>query len=153
GGGKTEAYLALIAILAFYRRLRNGTSPDQGSGVAAIMRYTLRLLTTQQFERAAAVMVACGGLRRQNGGALGRTPCSIGLWIGGEATPNRFAEAEESLRTGSSELASPRQLVRCPQCKSSLEWRANSASQRIEVRCPTSECTLGADGGLLPVWT
>ncbi|MDW9652911.1 DNA/RNA helicase [Sinorhizobium meliloti] len=153
GGGKTEAYLALIAFLAFYRRLRNGGSPDDGAGVAAIMRYTLRLLTTQQFERAAAMILACEVLRRQDVKRLGQTPFSIGLWVGSDATPNRYADAEESLRTGNSELASPRQLVRCPQCRSSLEWRANAARQCIEVRCPLGECTLGADGGLLPVWT
>jgi hypothetical protein len=153
GGGKTEAYLALVAFLAFYRRLRNGSSPDDGAGVAAIMRYTLRLLTTQQFERAAAMILACEVLRREEPNRFGRIPFSIGLWVGSDATPNRYADAEESLRTGNSELASPRQLVRCPQCKSLLEWRANPAHQRIEVYCPTVECTLGADREYLPVWT
>ena len=59
GGGKTEAYLALIALTVFYRRLRHPTAPDKGEGVAAILRYTLRLLTTQQFQRAAALILAC----------------------------------------------------------------------------------------------
>ena len=64
GGGKTEAYLALTAFLAFYRRLSAGDDPDAGGGVAAIMRYTLRLLTTQQFVRAAAVLLACEAIMR-----------------------------------------------------------------------------------------
>lgn len=153
GGGKTEAYLALVAFLAFYRRLRNDGAPSTGDGVAAIMRYTLRLLTTQQFERAAAMILACDILRRENMGRLGHTPFSIGLWVGRDATPNSYADAEESLRTSNTELASPRQLVRCPACRSRLEWRANPAQQRIEVCCPLGECSLGAGGGHLPVWT
>lgn len=63
GGGKTEAYLALTAFLLFARRIRTG-SPDEGAGVAVIMRYTLRLLTVQQFQRAATMVCACELLRR-----------------------------------------------------------------------------------------
>jgi hypothetical protein len=64
GGGKTEAYLALVAFLLFHRRLREDGTPDAGAGVAAIMRYTLRLLTTQQFGRAASLVLACEAIRR-----------------------------------------------------------------------------------------
>ncbi|MFP5230988.1 MAG: DNA/RNA helicase, partial [Acidobacteriota bacterium] len=60
GGGKTEAYLALIAFVAMYRRLR---TPAGGDGVSALMRYTLRLLTTQQFARSAAMILACEAVR------------------------------------------------------------------------------------------
>ena len=42
GGGKTEAYLGLVAIVGFYRHL---CGTDQVSSVQAVMRYTLRLLT------------------------------------------------------------------------------------------------------------
>ncbi len=153
GGGKTEAYFGLIAFLAFYRRLRNGRFPDNGAGVAAIMRYTLRLLTTQQFERASAMILACEVLRRQDPDKYGTVPFSIGLWVGEDATPNQYTTAEESLRTGSAELSSPKQLVRCPQCGSQLEWQANSSLRQIEVRCPDQECVLGAGQGHLPVWT
>ena len=100
GGGKTEAYLTLVAFLAIYRRLSAGDDPDQGDGVAAIMRYTLRLLTTQQFARAASVLLACEAIRRGHipeAGVsrreLGHTPFSIGLWVGGEAVPNRVSDA------------------------------------------------------------
>jgi hypothetical protein len=121
GGGKTEAYLALIAFLAFYRRLARKDSPDSGSGVAAVMRYTLRLLTTQQFVRASAMILACEVIRRNKVAGkkrqeLGNKPFSIGLWVGGEATPNSFKEAFDSLQ-GSQDVPSPKQLADCPACR------------------------------------
>ena len=47
GGGKTEAYLGLSAYTMALRRLQ-GTVAGRGGeeGVAVLMRYTLRLLTT-----------------------------------------------------------------------------------------------------------
>src|SRR5207245_5210007 len=55
GGGKTEAYLGLTAYtLAMRRRQGKIEGRDGEHGVAVLMRYTLRLLTLQQFQRAAA---------------------------------------------------------------------------------------------------
>ena len=97
GGGKTEAYLFMIAFLAFCRRVVTEEEVNSGIGVTAVMRYTLRLLTTQQFTRAAAVMMACEVIRRERnrlpGKDLGSVPFSIGLWVGRDAVPNRFADA------------------------------------------------------------
>ena len=73
GGGKTEAYLGLIAFLAFYRRLSSPANPDEGAGVAAVMRYTLRLLTTQQFIRASAMILACEAIRQGKAGGMTRS--------------------------------------------------------------------------------
>src|ERR1019366_443859 len=69
GGGKTEAYLGLAAYTFAIRRLQGvvgtGTSARSGEcGVAVLMRYTLRLLTAQQFQRAAALVCAAEVLRR-----------------------------------------------------------------------------------------
>lgn len=156
GGGKTEAYLALTAFLAFYRRLTAGR-PDDGAGVTVLMRYTLRLLTTQQFARAAAMILACEALRRRSMPGvppdvdLGTEPFSIGLWVGGEATPNRFQDAAASL-AGDPNQPSPRQLVTCPACRKTLVWSADQDQKAIRVRCANGACVLRGDVPL-PVWT
>ncbi len=159
GGGKTEAYLALIAFLAFYRRLSAGGDPDVGDGVAAIMRYTLRLLTTQQFARAASVLLACEAIRRgyiREAGAscheLGNTPFSIGLWVGGDAVPNRVGVAADALG-GTPDQPTPKQLTHCPACRVSLTWEHDEQADAIHVYCKNKDCLLFSPDISLPVWT
>lgn len=96
GGGKTEAYLALTAFTILWRRTQFTRSFDsccEHDGVSVIMRYTLRLLTAQQFERASRPIVALEFMRRQQEKLpgtveLGGNPISIGMWVGMKTTPN-----------------------------------------------------------------
>lgn len=155
GGGKTEAYLGLVAFVAFYRRLDPG-GDRAGNGVASVMRYTLRLLTTQQFARASALVMACEAMRRGRVSCttppaqLGERPFSIGLWVGGDATPNSVAIARESLR-GNLQLASPAQLADCPACRRQLYWSA--AGNSVSVACQNEDCALNDNSRTLPIWT
>ncbi len=64
GGGKTEAYLGLAAFTLVLRRLRNPGL--MSAGVTILMRYTLRLLTLDQYERAATLICALEVERRKN---------------------------------------------------------------------------------------
>jgi hypothetical protein len=116
GGGKTEAYLALTAFSLFYRRLR-----DPGDrGVDVLMRYTLRLLTAQQFQRASALMCAMDTLRQQDTDDLGEAEFSIGLWVGGSVSPNHRNEARSALRSLRDGDENPFVVTRCPWCAAQM---------------------------------
>ena len=134
GGGKTEAYLALTAFVIMLRRLRRAEQ-DDGSGVAVLMRYTLRLLTIQQFQRAAAMICACELLRRQGearvGGVpnLGKSPIGIGLWVGAKATPLTLHDA---LNRPAGDPSTPEQLTACPCCGGSLKWKLTPRESSVE---------------------
>ena len=132
GGGKTEAYLGLTAYTLAIRRLQGIVEGRSGEdGVAVIMRYTLRLLTLQQFQRAAALICACEVIRQNDPQRTwGATPFRLGLWVGQRTTPNTTEQSEESskqdrgvFQRGSTigGVGSPRQLTNCPWCGSPIE--------------------------------
>ncbi|MDR8730788.1 helicase-related protein [Burkholderia pseudomultivorans] len=114
GGGKTEAYLGLTAFTVFF----NAMSGDAAGGVDVLMRYTLRLLTAQQFQRAATLFCAMEHLRRANPSSLGTRSFEIGLWVGGSATPNKRDDAINKLRKlqRDPDAENPFVLLRCPWC-------------------------------------
>ncbi|MFB7308002.1 helicase-related protein [Streptomyces sp. NPDC056192] len=146
GGGKTEAYLGLIALTSFLRRIRLG---KKGGGVTVLMRYTLRLLTLQQFERAAILICAMERMRHDNESELGKEPFSLGMWVGRSATPNTLEEAAGRLAELHKDLdkrfatENPVQLHACPWCGTRLDARAyevDEAAKRMHVRCPGTAC-------------
>ena len=156
GGGKTEAYLGLSAFTLFYRRLvgdRDGMKA--GAGVSVIMRYTLRLLTVQQFQRAAALVCACEVIRRRER-ALGEEPYRIGLWVGQKTTPNQFLGAKRAIedlkKQSYTDGGSPVQLLACPRCGEELAndrgvpkgqaYTIDTKAQRIRVFCPNFCCEM-----------
>jgi hypothetical protein len=143
GGGKTEAYLGVIAMVLFYRRLSR-TSPDEGAGVSIIMRYTLRVLTTQQFDRAAFLICACERLRLERNLPAGPQPFSIGLWVGGTATPNRIADAHADPKRAM-------QIKKCPCCGNRLS--VDDIQTRFAIKCLSQDCFFGQRGDPLPIWT
>ncbi|KRV49085.1 helicase [Wenjunlia vitaminophila] len=156
GGGKTEAYLGLAAYTFAVRRLQGviGTDTEARSGeagVAVIMRYTLRLLTAQQFQRAAALVSACEVLRREHVGQgdtrWGTTPFRIGMWVGTSVSPNWFGEAREQIadarESASDKYARVLQVLTCPWCGTELTARRNMEADEIQRRillyCPRGE--------------
>lgn len=140
GGGKTEAYLGLAAFTMAVRRLQGMIEGRSGAaGVTVLMRYTLRLLTLQQFQRASALICACEQIRRDaiasGDSCWGDHPFLIGLWVGKKTTPNSTAQSAEAVRRdhGTSSwqdggAGSPAQLTNCPWCGCKLD-----AGQDIDV--------------------
>ncbi|MQY04604.1 hypothetical protein ACRB68_26610 [Actinomadura sp. RB68] len=144
GGGKTEAYLGLIAFTVFLRRLRKGAA---GGGVTALMRYTLRLLTLQQFERATALICAMESIRRRDPARLGDEGISIGMWVGSAATPNDLKTADASLKKlrDNKDLFenNPVQLRVCPWSGALLgpkQYAVDLDQRTMTVSCPDADC-------------
>ena len=115
GGGKTEAYLGLSAFTIFYNKL----AFNKPAATEIIMRYTLRLLTAQQFERACSLIMSCEKLRKKNSNQLGDDEISIGVYVGKSLTPNKNEKAirliENLLEFGGNKDYKFL-LLKCPNC-------------------------------------
>lgn len=161
GGGKTEAYLGLIALTIINRRR---IFRERGGGTAAIMRYTLRLLTMQQFQRATLVIMALELIRRWDKYDLGEEPINIGLWVGNDSLPNKLMHKytdrnKDSLLNEFQKLNEGREnkipLNNCPWCgskiigeteidKTNLVFQQN----RLHLKCSnTAKCSFSFGTG------
>ncbi|WP_083555487.1 helicase-related protein [Fibrobacter sp. UWB7] len=143
GGGKTEAYLGVAAFTIFLKKLRN----PQSDGTLVIMRYTLRLLTIQQFERASTLICAMELIRQRHRDELGPNEISIGLWAGQGLTPNKIDDARSALiKMQSGEdpdrlKSNPVQIHVCPWCGTELDSADYSINeQRMNINCPNERC-------------
>lgn len=170
GGGKTEAYLGVTAFTIFFNRLAG----RETTGCDVLMRYTLRLLTAQQFQRAATLFCAMEQLRCSNAKEYGDKPFTLGLWVGSNTTPNSRKDALAKLKKleGNPNEENPFVLLQCPWCAAKMgpvelpktesryrgygNWkklkqpilgyvRAGAGSkQTVVYQCPDSACEFGA---------
>lgn len=165
GGGKTEAYLGLAAFTLGYRRLMNVQGYRTDAGVSVIMRYTLRLLTVQQFQRATAMICACEEIRKSDPGKWGSIRFRIGLWVGDNSVPNKFEDAKKVISAKEDAIkrkieffkpkginGTPIQLVSCPWCGEKLvddtknpsifytTYKVKDKKKRLLICCPNKEC-------------
>lgn len=167
GGGKTEAYLTVTSLLIFYRRL---VYKHKGYGVNAIIRYTLRLLTAQQFERASKVILACEKIRRENKTILGEEEITIGFWVGASTIPNSIDKAKDALdriltRLNNGDRANNIfQVNSCQWCNTKtitrfskddqqykISIRANYLNQGIKVYCHNPQCDFSEQKNGFPI--
>lgn len=137
GGGKTEAYLSVMAFDMALRRIKGIRNGKTGGGTAIITRYTLRLLTIQQFARTMKMVTAAEYLRIMKSANLtgwrpekcdlkndfiyGSIRFSAGIWVGDSMSPNSLDDAIKTLadREGKNS-GDPAQVIRCPACGSWL---------------------------------
>ena len=163
GGGKTEAYLGLSAYTIFMRRLKN----TDDKGTAILMRYTLRLLTAQQYERASAMICACESIRKQHVELFGKNRISIGLWVGAANTPNSIKDAIKAYdKLYRGEGNNPFVMLKCPWCgaqmgpvsKGGKQWELPGYHKTIglhrsygfEFKCFNENCEFSKDS--LPLY-
>jgi hypothetical protein len=154
GGGKTEAYLGVIAFTLLLRRLRGQSRPDKGLGVAVLLRYTLRLLTLDQLGRAATLICALEMLRRAAPDALGQERFAVGLWVGMSATANTLGQLKKQVldykNSAAKNASSPFPLAECPWCKTPLgkdSLRLVPSANKVEaivVGCRDFKCDFAA---------
>jgi len=156
GGGKTEAYLALAAFEIFRRRLQGG---NKGAGTAVLKRYTLRLLTSQQFQRAAGLICAMERIRVNGKTGLGNEPFTLGLWVGDGLSPNKFAGEGEDEKGAFEKFEAMReaekpenvfQLHQCPWCGTRLvpdlrsddleDYGIRATTTSFSFHCPSDKC-------------
>ncbi|AFY62377.1 DISARM system helicase DrmA [Synechococcus sp. PCC 6312] len=155
GGGKTEAYLGLAAFTLILRRLKY--PGIQAAGMSVLMRYTLRLLTLDQLERASRLICALELERQKVPDKLGTWPFEIGLWVGQSSTPNRMGKRgdkdEHSARQrtldfkhDSKSKPSPIPLERCPWCGEGFTTNSfqllptEDAPKNLKVVCVKRDC-------------
>jgi hypothetical protein len=150
GGGKTEAYLGVAAFAMAIRRLQGKLGGYDGTrGLTVIMRYTLRLLTLQQFQRASALICAMELLRQEAaaGGdnSLGSEPFTIGLWVGNRVTPGSTEDSHRAIQDIRNPEkfdaggTSPAQLTSCPWCGCDVspkhDVEVDTAAKRTTIYC------------------
>jgi hypothetical protein len=150
GGGKTEAYLGLIAFQIALRRLRHS---DTGGGTAILMRYTLRLLTRDQFIRATRLICALELIRRERDD-LGSAPITTGMWVGEATSPNTFQKAAELVKKAIADSKMPELVLDCcPWCGQDFKADRNydSTTKHFHFLCRNQECGFGlSPDGVLP---
>lgn len=169
GGGKTEAYLGLAAYTFAVRRRQGAVESSDGpldgtEGVAVLMRYTLRLLTAQQFQRATTLVCAAEVARRADTATWGEAAFRIGLWVGTDVTPKRVSEAAATVsdaQSGRAKRLPVLQFKRCPWCGHSIapaNVKVDEDAGRVFVRCGDrfGRCPFSEGGSVdegLPVLT
>jgi hypothetical protein len=147
GGGKSESFFGLLVFCLAFDRLRG-----KERGITALVRYPLRLLTSQQAQRLSQVLAAAykiSWLWKDRGLDLEGSGFEIGFWVGGGNTPNnrnvRGVSEIPVLSDGWDEVAARRgdytiylekwgRLATCPFCAGTLAGPSGKRVSTVGLR-------------------
>lgn len=142
GGGKTEAFLAVIVTALFYDRLRGKII-----GTTSWLRYPLRMLSVQQLQRLIDIVVQADSVRAQEPDLSSKgDPFSVGYYVGEQNAPNELTfpgrgqdvidRLYEESKQDPDGLVRYRVLSYCPKCKSeSIRLEVDKNSVRLRHIC------------------
>lgn len=148
GGGKTEAYTGIICMALFYQRMKN-----RFYGVSAWMRYPLRMLSAQQFQRLSYV-IAQANIIKYEANIIG-SPFTIGYFTGG-GTPNKISREKPEGNNvflpelNQVELDRYKFIKDCPYCGGidNIEMHRDIDTVRIKHVCQNQDCFSNTDNNL-----
>lgn len=117
GGGKSEAYFGIIVFSMLYERLTGKTD-----GVTAIVKFPLRMLSIQQMERLASIIIYAEEYRKNNLSKFNGKEFSLGYYVGdSDDFPDLYSKIQKELYKDSKKTifknnVPSRILTFCPVC-------------------------------------
>lgn len=146
GSGKTEAFLGVSILQAFFDRLSG-----KKLGTSVIAKFPLRMLSLQQLQRVADIFGAAEMVRRQTNAISSSDydPFSVGYYVGSKNTPNSLTasgyssggESKNILESLSEEEAQKYLIVKkCPFC-SKEKVKIVIDAQAIRLRHICQNCS------------
>lgn len=118
GGGKSEAYFALIVFSMFYERIKG-----KKQGVSAIVKFPLRMLSIQQLERLASIIIYAEKVRKQNLDNFNGSSFTLGYYIGNsDDFPDLYSKIKKEIYEDpkmtvlKSNKPRSKVLIQCPLC-------------------------------------
>lgn len=147
GGGKTEAYLGIIIMAMFYERMNH-----RFYGPTAWMKFPLRMLSVQQFQRLSYVVAQANRIKADVGDALPGHPFTIGYFTGSGTPGNISSNYNDSEphflpRLNALALQKLRFISDCPYCdnEDSVKVEADVREARLKHVCVNTECWSNTD--------
>jgi len=140
GGGKTEAYLGIIVFSMLYGRIKGRLY-----GTTAWMRFPLRMLSAQQFQRLSFVVAQAEILRCREG--IKGHPFTVGYYTGG-GTPGKISQSDVKgsdiwlAEVDQEQLERFRFITDCPYCgeRDSVHMVRDIERVRMKHRCSNATC-------------
>lgn len=139
GGGKSEAYFALVVFTSLYERCIG-----RKEGVSSIVKFPLRMLSIQQLERATSIIIHAEDVRKRYENIFPGSSFSMGYYVGSKSGefPDLYYKVKENLYEKDT-LKSPapvsKIISKCPLCppnlKGTIRLIEDSTHKRIIHKC------------------